>query len=104
MGITMTAHEEYAFLVRCRYDPQGDANWLHIVDVGTGQDVHIDSGTLLLRIFVDPSGAILRCQVRHLASGREAYIQSSAHLKAFIKACTWRGNTSDPGKGDETEA
>ena len=96
----MTEREEYAFLVWCRYDAQGDTNQLRIVHVSTGQNLHLDCDTLLLRITIDPDAAILRCHVRHLASGREAYIQSGAHLQAFIQSCLSQANTSDSDKGD----
>ena len=96
----MSERKEYAFLASYRYDAEGSTNQLQLVHVDTGQNLRLDKGTLLLRITIDPDNDILRCHVRHLASGRDAYIQSSVHLQTFIQSCILWDSPSDADKGD----
>jgi hypothetical protein len=76
-----------SLIVWCRPDAQSDAIQLRTIRVDTGETVRIRENTLLLRISTDASTAIERCAIRHIASGREAYVQGGAHLRAFINDC-----------------
>lgn len=79
-------NEEFSVIVRCWLDPQTNATQLHIVDVATGKEVHLDDASFLLRISIHKQASVTRCYIRHIASGNEAYVQGSAKLRAFIKA------------------
>jgi len=48
--------------------------------------MHLNEGTFLLRISIDAKASVTRCFIRHIASGREVYVQSSSGLWSFIKA------------------
>ena len=76
-----------SYLVRCWHDAQGEATHLQVTRVDTGEEVYLNDGSFLLRIFTAANAASLRCLVRHLASGREAYIQSGPALQVFVQAC-----------------
>jgi len=77
----------FSVIVRCRYDPQSNATWLQIVDVETGEEVRLSDSAFLLRISPGEHGLVMRCFIRHLASGREAYVQGGSKLRDFVKAC-----------------
>ncbi len=77
----------FSVIVRCWYDPQTDATSLQVVRVDTGEEVRLSDTSFLLRISLGERGSVLRCFIRHLASGREAYVQGGLGLRAFVKAC-----------------
>jgi hypothetical protein len=79
-------NKEFSVIVRCRLDPKTNATLLHIADVETGEEVHLDDASFLLRISIHAQTSVTRCYIRHIASGNEAYVQGSAKLRAFIKA------------------
>jgi hypothetical protein len=79
--------EMLSLFVWCRHDLQTDTMQLQIVNVDTGKEVRLDQGTFLLRIFNLQEGAVQRCFIRHIASGREAYVQGGKNLRSFVKAC-----------------
>ena len=41
----------------------------------------------LIRLSADTGKAVERCLIRHIASGREVYVQSGAGLSRFIREC-----------------
>jgi hypothetical protein len=67
---------------------------LHIVNVETGEQVRLDQGTFLLRIFNLEDGVVQRCFIRHVASGREAYVQGGKNLRSFVKSCILQSGQS----------
>jgi hypothetical protein len=83
----MMNSEMLSYLVRCWHDAQADATHLQVTRVDTGEEVHLNDGTFLLRIFTGANTSTLRCLIRHLASGREAYIQSGQAMQSFVQAC-----------------
>jgi len=83
----MMNSEMLSYLVRCWHDVQADATHLQVTQVDTGEEVHLNDGTFLLRIFTDVNASTLRCLIRHLASGREAYIQSGQAMQSFVQEC-----------------
>src|SRR5438132_10933711 len=85
--------EESSILVWCSHDLQTDVTQLRVMRVDTGEDVRLKEGTFLLRISRDESSSADRYMIRHLASGREAYIQSGPPLRAFVKACLLDDNS-----------
>ena len=83
----MMNSEMLSYLVRCWHEVQTDATRLQVTRVDTGEEVRLNDGTFLLRIITDTNASTLRCLIRHLASGREAYIQSGKAMQSFVQAC-----------------
>lgn len=83
----MMDNEELSVIVWCWSDLQTEATLLRMVSVATGEEVHLNSGSFLLRISIDAKASVTRCFIRHIASGREAYIQGGPNLRAFVKDC-----------------
>jgi hypothetical protein len=83
----MMSNETISILVWCRHDSQTDTIHLRLVHVDTAEEVRLKEGSFLLRISRDKGSSIERCLIRHIASGREAYVQSGRRLRAFVEAC-----------------
>lgn len=81
------SNELFSLLLHCWHDTQTDVMQLRLVRADTGEEIHLNDGTFLLRIFLDTDPTTHRCLIRHLASGREAYIQSGLTMRTFIKTC-----------------
>ena len=96
----MMDSEVLSYLVRCWHEVQTDTTHLQVIRVDTGEEVRLDDGTFLLRIFTDVQASSLRCLIRHLASGREAYIQSGWAMQSFVQACLL-AQPPAPGAGTE---
>ncbi len=79
--------KEFSFIVFCSHDLLPDTACIRVVSVSTGKDVPLGDSSFLLRVSIDEDASILRCLIRHMASGRQAYVQSGTGLQAFIKAC-----------------
>jgi hypothetical protein len=73
-------------LVWCRNDPQTDVIQLRVVSVSTGEDIRFKDAGFLLRISIDTDTSVVRCMIRHIASGNEAHVQGGPTLRAFIQA------------------
>lgn len=73
-------------MVRCQSDATQSVTQLHVARVDSGAGVILKDGYFLLRVTISEKGSI-RCLIRHLASGREAHIQSGKHLVSFIQDC-----------------
>jgi len=84
----MTSSEaSFSILLWCQPDLRNETTVLRIVRVDTGKAVNFSDSSFLLRVWLEENGITVRCFIRHIASGREAYIQSSSNLYAFVKAC-----------------
>lgn len=97
----------FSIIVKCWHDTQTGATHLQVVRTDTAQEVHLGNSTFLVRISVEGAAMIERCSIRHIASGREIYVQSGPGLREFIKACLLNGGspeTKNPGvvKDNET--
>ena len=87
-------------LVRCWYDRGTDTTRLQIRRTDTAEKVPIPDNSFYLRIRVD---TVVRCYIRHIASGREAYVQGGPRLVAFINECLLNGIKPEHDDLDETE-
>lgn len=76
-----------AVILWCGHDPVAGGVQVRITRTDTAEDVRLRDGSFLLRITTDEKSSVQRCLIRHLASGREVYVQSGPKLRAFIKAC-----------------
>ncbi|SRR6266516_3678359 len=68
-------NEEFSIIIWCWHDLQTDITQLRLVRVDTSKDVPLKDGSFLLRISIDAKTSVLRCFIRHIASGSEAYVQ-----------------------------
>jgi hypothetical protein len=90
-------NEEISIVIWCWHDLLTDATQLRLVRADTSKDVLLNDGSFLLRISIDAKTSVLRCFIRHIASGREAYVQGGPKLRTFIETCLLHGRTQDPG-------
>ena len=83
--------ETFSVILWCWHDLRTDVIQLRTVRSDTAEEVHLRDGAFLLRIWREEREheheAVYRCQIRHLASGREAYLQGGSNLRAFVRAC-----------------
>lgn len=105
-GIYVMTSKTFSILVRCWYDQPNDATQVQVLRADTADQIHLEDSSYLLRISLDEVTLIVRCFIRHLASGREAYVQGGPNLHTFIKDCLLKDGDpgySDPGPIDEDE-
>jgi hypothetical protein len=96
----------FSITVKCWYDTQTDATHLQVVRTDTAEEVHLGNSTFLLRIPVEGTATVERCYIRHIASGREAYVQGGPGLRAFVKTCLLNSgspDTENPGAVGDNE-
>ncbi len=89
------AKSVFSIIVKYWHDPQTNSTRLRLVRTDTAKEIYPDSGSFLLRITVDDVAQVERCFIRHIASGREVYVQSGPGLQTFIKSCLLT-DSSDP--------
>jgi hypothetical protein len=83
----ISSEASFSILLWCRPDLQSETTQLRVVRVDTGKAVNFSESSFLLRIWLEKNGIVLRCLIRHVASGREAYVQGGPNVRAFVKAC-----------------
>ncbi len=86
-GNQIMSSETFSVIVWFWHDQLTDATHLKVVRVDTSEEVHLSDGSFLLRLSRDEHASVERCLLRHVASGREAYVQGGSNLRGFIKAC-----------------
>lgn len=84
----------FSLIISCEYDLQSDMTQMLIVRVDTGENVRLREGSFLLRCSLSGRATAQRCLIRHIASGREAYVQVGPGLRDFIKDCLLYTNES----------
>lgn len=87
--------EMFSVIVWLWHDLLTNTTQLKVVRVDTSEEVHLSDGSFLLRISRDKDAPVERCLIRHLPSGREAYVQGGQSLRAFVKACLLSNGESD---------
>lgn len=80
--------------------PDG-TSYIHVLPVEGGSEVRLSATTFLLRVTTGGRPPVERCVIRHLASGREAFVQGGAGLSAFIRACVLDQLEIMPAEPDE---
>lgn len=88
--------DQFSIIAWCSHVPQTEITQLQLVRVDTGKEVHLNEGIFLLRIYTEEDGAVMRCHIRHITSGSEAYMQGGSNLRAFIKAYLLKDNELTP--------
>ncbi|HLJ33078.1 MAG TPA: hypothetical protein VKU38_05475 [Ktedonobacteraceae bacterium] len=74
---------------------------MRVKRVDTAEDVPVNDGSFLLRVTTDAETGIERCYMRHIASGREAYVQGGPNLRTFITACVLQSKPPNSSTGNE---
>jgi hypothetical protein len=95
MGKDTMDVEEISVIIWCWRDQQTDTTRLRLVSVETGEAVHLKDGNFVLRISIDRSASLLRCLIRHIASGSEANVQSGLNLRTFVTQHLLDGDTPE---------
>ncbi len=88
-------NEEKSLIAWYWRDRQTNLNQLRLVEVAMNEEIHLNDGTFLLRILPTENDTVIRCYVRHLASGRESYLQGGANLRAFVHDCLLSDGETD---------
>ncbi len=88
--------ETFSVILWCWHDARTDALQARLVRSDTAREVSLKDGVFLLRCWSDRNGRVERCLIRHLASGREAYIQGGPKLRDFVKACVLNDDAQPP--------
>ena len=95
----MSGRKTVSIIVQCQHDLQTNAVSVRALYADTAEEVRLRDGSFLLRITVDEDASVQRCHIRHLASGREAYLQGGPNLRAFVKDCLLEsGGSPESGK------
>ncbi len=89
-------NNEFSIIIWCWHDPQTDITQVRLVSVDTYEEVPLKDGSFLLRISIDAKTSVVRCFIRHIASGSEAYLQGGPKLRTFIKTCLLNGGSPVP--------
>jgi hypothetical protein len=74
-------------LVRCWYDLQTGTTRLQVIRTDTSEAVRLGDKSFLLYFSVEENTSVKRCRIRHIASGKEAFVQVGPNLLAFIRSC-----------------
>jgi hypothetical protein len=77
----------FSLLLHVWRDTQKDTFQTQMIRIDTAEAVQLKDGNFLLRVTINENKGTLRCLIRHLASGREVYIQSGPKLFAFVQDC-----------------
>ena len=89
-------------LVRLWYDRETDTTQLQILRTDNAEKVHTSDISLHLRIWVEKE-KVVRCSIRHIASGREAYLQGGPRLLAFVNDFLLNGGRPEHDDHGKTE-
>lgn len=89
-------NESFSVIVWLQHDQLTNATQLKMVRVDTSEEVHLSDGSFLLRLWRDEDTAVERCLLRHIASGREAYVQGGRNLRDFVRACLLNSEGAGP--------
>ena len=81
--------ETFFVIVWFWHDQLTNPTRLKVVRVDTSEEVQLTGGSFLLRISRDGETSVERCLIRHISSGREAYVQGGPNLEDIPK----RGQT-----------
>jgi hypothetical protein len=86
---------ETSFMIRCWREAHRSLISVQVLRSDGAQEVLLKDALFLLRFWVEGEQQVERCQIRHIESGREAYIQSGASLRAFLHDCLLAPHTPE---------
>jgi hypothetical protein len=90
------SNQEISVIVSFWYHELTNATQLKVVQVNTSEEIHLSDGSFLLRISRDEHTLVERCLIRHLSTGREAYVQGGPNLRSFVKSCLLNSGGPEP--------
>lgn len=76
----------FSIILQCQHTTQQGITQLQVVRVDTAEIIPINDCSFLVRFSRNKKG-VERYIIRHLTSGREAYLQSGSNFSTFIKDC-----------------
>lgn len=76
-----------SFVIQCWHEQPTGIRLVRVVRVETEQTIPLATNSFLLRFTCSADGSIERCYMRHIASGRQAYVQGGPGLSAFVREC-----------------
>jgi hypothetical protein len=81
--------ENASFIVRCHGEDESGETRLHVVVVRVERaaKVRLNEVSFLVRVSIDEGRGMERCSIRHIASGREAFVQGGPGLSTFVREC-----------------
>ncbi len=97
------ANRIISLLVKCWYDRPTDTAQLQLIRTDSSEAVRLGNGHFHLQVSVDEQTHVMRCLFRHVATGREAYVQGGPNLHAFIKTCLLNPDEVDYNDSGTTE-
>ncbi|HET8912576.1 MAG TPA: hypothetical protein VFN23_13975 [Ktedonobacteraceae bacterium] len=92
----------FSVMVKCWYNTESETTHLQVIRTDTSTEVQLSNSTFLLRM--QEVGPVERCYIRHIASGRDAYVQGGPGLRNFITTCLLNGSSPEaenPGSAGE---
>jgi hypothetical protein len=99
----MSSSDTFSIIVWFWHDLLTNTTQMKVVRVDTNEEVHLSDGSFLLRISHDKDIAVERCLIRHMPSGREAYVQGGSNLRAFIKDCVLKSDETTQDATDQPQ-
>ena len=85
-----------SFVIQCWQALHTSIKLVRIVRIETEQTVPIATNSFLLRFTHSDDGRSERCYIRHIASGREAYLQGGLDMGNFVRECVLEQITDCP--------
>lgn len=82
-------------MIQCWRDTESGETRLRVERIDRREEINLSDGTFLVRIAIDSGRLMERCLIRHIASGREAYVQGGPGLSGFIRD-SLLADTGDP--------
>jgi hypothetical protein len=93
--------ESGSFVVQVWRDRGTGVNSIQVVQVDEAKVLHLSSSSYVVRVMIDREHSVIRCLMRHVGSGREAYLQGGPGLQAFVEDCLLEGPRSGASAFDE---
>jgi hypothetical protein len=72
-------------IVHCWRDTTTGSTQLRVERIDRQEEIRLNDGTFLVRVAIDRGRLMERCFIRHIPSGREAYVQGGPGLSGFIR-------------------
>jgi hypothetical protein len=78
--------DNLAVTIQCWREADTGTTRLRIERLDRPEEVQLADATFLVRVAFDQGRLMERCYIRHVGSGREAYVQGGPALSAFVRA------------------
>lgn len=81
----------FSIIVKCWRDTPTGKTHIQVIRTDSAQEVFLENSTFLVRVQRWEAGRLDQYYIRHIASGRDAYVQGGPSLRDFIKTCLLNG-------------